>query len=1154
MRSAILRAVSLSVVAAAGLSCASQTDDATGAAPVLQPTRSAYEERAIAAGGVVTSVDADGLPRFIWADDQQHPAVRARTTDAAAREHVERFAAAYGITGAAVGAMRAEPIRRTERGDHLIRLVQELDGIEIYRGELKVVLRPDLSLVALSGTPSRVTGAKPADRAFRLTPGQAVSRALGDLYKTTVPDGLDSFDRPTEGADAWIDLPAVAAVRLAEPARARKVFYRDQDRLVAAYMTEFYSSRDQGTTSDAFRYFIAARDGRVLERRDLTAHEAFTYRAYARPVGTNTPTDGPQVDYNPHPAGIPDGSDPAFQDAILVTMESFKKQPAGVIDPWLAASAITTKGNNVDAYADLVEPDGFSAGDVRARTTGDRTFDYAYDHTLEPNANLVQQRASVTNLFYVVNWLHDYWYDSGFDEAAGNAQVRNFGRGGVGGDVLLAEAQDFGGLNNANMATPADGMSPRMQMYAWGGPESRSLEIDPGDLMLQTGYAVFGPQEFDTTGEVVLAVDGTPPTSDACQPLTNDVAGRIVLVDRGTCSFALKTLAAENAGAIGVIIANNVAAVPPPNLGNTDPPTIVTIPTLAITLEAGNTIKALLGSGTVTARMFRDTGTGRSGAIDNMVVAHEWGHYLHHRLSNCGSFQCAALSEGWADFNALHNSLQGIDDPDGTYALGIYAPRLIGDSGYFGIRRFPYSVDQTKNALSFRHIQNAEALPATPSQLNGAPNSEAHNAGEVWATMLWEAYVALQKNPNGRTFNQVKRAFANYVVLGLELAPIDATYTESRDALLAAVQLTRPSDLQVIAEAFAVRGAGTCAIGPPASASGDLTPVTESFATGSRLEIVSVAVDDSSNTCDADGLLDGGETGRVTVRVTNKGPTPLTDTMVTLSTTTPGVTFPGGNTAVIASLPPFAVRQVRIRIRLDASVTTTTTVDLNATADNAAACEPSVVDAQTFLVHLDEVANASATETVEVRNPPWEETGTLEGVWTRVTETAADHAWHGADSGTTGDVSLVSPPLQVSGTGIFTISFDHAYSFEFSPGAPATYWDGGVVEITTDGGTTWEDISAYDDPGYDGTITDTSGNPLAGRMAYGGTNPSYPATDPVTLNLGPGLGGQTVQIRFRIGTDAAAGAPGWTIDDIAFSGIDNTPFGVVVNDDGVCIP
>ena len=50
--------------------------------------------------------------------------------------------------------------------------------------------------------------------------------------------------------------------------------------------------------------------------------------------------------------------------------------------------------------------------------------------------------AAVTQLFYVTNWLHDWCYDSGFDEAAGNAQHDNFGRGGLGGDPLHAEAQD----------------------------------------------------------------------------------------------------------------------------------------------------------------------------------------------------------------------------------------------------------------------------------------------------------------------------------------------------------------------------------------------------------------------------------------------------------------------------------------------------------------------------------------------------------------------------------------------------------------------------------------------------------------------------------------------------------------------------------------
>jgi len=1155
MRVELARGVSLAAVAAACFACSN--DPARPDSPARQVDHSPYEERAAAAGGVVTSVDSEGIPRFIWAADAQ-PARTAHSPGDAAREHLERFASAYGLSKGALANMRTTAITRTPRGDHLVRMVQELDGIEIYRGELKAVVRPDLSLVALAGAPSRVTTAKPADRAFRLTQGQAVSRALGDLYKVSVPDGFESLSKLGEDVrDRWVELPSLSSVQLSEPARARKVFYRDGDRLVAAYMTEFYSSRDQTTSSDAFRYFIAASDGRVLERRDLTASEAFTYRVYARTGGNHPPTDGPQQDYTPHPTGFPDGTDPAYVDAILVTTDSFKNEPTGALDPWLPATANRTLGNNVDAYADLVTPDGYSTGDKRAITTGPLTFDYTYDHELEPAANNNQHRAAVTNLFYVINWLHDYWYDSGFNEAAGNAQNNNFARGGVNGDRLHAEAQDFGGINNANMATPADGMSPRMQMYLWSGPETRTLEIDPGDLFPATGFAAFGPTDFDVTGNVVLAVDGTPPTSDACTPLTNNVVGRIVLVDRGTCSFALKTLAAENAGAIGVIIANNAPGVPPPNLGNTDPPTVVTIPTLSITLEDGNNLKALLAQGPVTARMFRDVSTGRTGAIDNMVVSHEWGHYLHHRLSDCGTFQCSALSEGWADFVALHAALQSGNNLDGTYAMGIYAPRLLGDSGYFGIRRFPYSVDSTKNALSFRHIQNGEPLPVT-TPMNpfwiGTANAEAHNAGEIWASMLFQAYVDLQKNPRGRSFNRIKRAFADYVVLGLQLAPTDATYTETRDSILAAIQMTDPADVQVVADAFALRGAGTCAEGPPASADGDLGPVVESFETSGSLDILSVTVDDSVDTCDADGLLDGGETGKVTIQLANKGPVGLTNTSVTLSSTTPGLIFPGASSKVLPNVGAFATKTVKFNVRLDGAVVTSMGVlDLTVTVDNGDSCVATVVEAITPQIHLDEIAGASATETVEVRNPPWTEAGTMTGVWTRVAESPTDHAWHGADSGTSGDVHLTSPPLVMSGSGPHIISFDHAYSFEFSP-SPVTYWDGGVIEITTDGGATWQDISVYDDPGYNGVITNTSGNPLADRSAYGSTNPSYPASDPVSLSLGPGLSGQTIQIRFRIGTDAAAGAPGWTIDDIVLDGFDNTPFGIVVDDDEVCIP
>lgn len=62
--------------------------------------------------------------------------------------------------------------------------------------------------------------------------------------------------------------------------------------------------------------------------------------------------------------------------------------------------------------------------------------------------------------------MHDVWYHYGFDDASGNFQFNNYGRGGSGSDEVMAEAQDGSGTNNANFATPPDGQNPRMQMYA----------------------------------------------------------------------------------------------------------------------------------------------------------------------------------------------------------------------------------------------------------------------------------------------------------------------------------------------------------------------------------------------------------------------------------------------------------------------------------------------------------------------------------------------------------------------------------------------------------------------------------------------------------------------------------------------------------------
>ncbi len=122
------------------------------------------------------------------------------------------------------------------------------------------------------------------------------------------------------------------------------------------------------------------------------------------------------------------------------------------------------------------------------------------------------------------------------------------------------------------------------------------------------GSAAFGPAltAAGVTGNVVVGLDPAdaagPLTTDACSALTNAaaVAGNIALVDRGTCAFTVKVKNAQNAGAIGVMIANNTWASAPPGFAGVD--ATITIPSVGITQADGATFKANIASLNVTLR------------------------------------------------------------------------------------------------------------------------------------------------------------------------------------------------------------------------------------------------------------------------------------------------------------------------------------------------------------------------------------------------------------------------------------------------------------------------------------------------------------------------------------------------------------------------
>ncbi|KAI9349196.1 Fungalysin metallopeptidase-domain-containing protein, partial [Obelidium mucronatum] len=93
------------------------------------------------------------------------------------------------------------------------------------------------------------------------------------------------------------------------------------------------------------------------------------------------------------------------------------------------------------------------------------TFQYKFDASQSSSSSTSNRDAAVTNMFYVTNSVHDILYHYGFDEASGNFQEDNFGKGGRGSDAVIANAQDGSGTNNANFMTPPDGQNGVMRMY-----------------------------------------------------------------------------------------------------------------------------------------------------------------------------------------------------------------------------------------------------------------------------------------------------------------------------------------------------------------------------------------------------------------------------------------------------------------------------------------------------------------------------------------------------------------------------------------------------------------------------------------------------------------------------------------------------------------
>ncbi|MGH8444262.1 MAG: M36 family metallopeptidase, partial [Solimonas sp.] len=1029
-----------------------------------------------------------GSSTFIWADRAARAptvgkigaAARKPALETFARQYLRQQASRLALNASSVDTATLSDLQDLGRGPVVARFTQRIGKVEVFNRQLNVMMDRDGRPVAASGY-----FADSADVKQAKTPGfsadASTSAVVSAFRQLGVTIGLGALQRTeTRGDYSYYALNTLLnAFGLSRAVRVKPVYYALPDKLVPAYYVEIVGRRGVSPTTVAWSYVIGE-DGSRLFAKDLVSYEdaqPFSYRVFADADGIHQPFDSPLGNgYVPFPGTSINQELPRISAvANLVTLTS---GPISTGDPWLANDATTTTGNNADAFLDtgaqlsiplnlpidLPTGDGYIAGsgDLRTSLTGTRTFDYAIRADDDPSG-LPARNAAIVNLFYMNNWLHDWWYDHGFNEVSGNAQNSNYDRGGVDGDGISAQGQDSSGRNNANMATPADGGSPTMQMYLFDGPTKGEVRMTaPTDSgALKFAGAGFGPTSFDVSGDVVLVNDGSAPVSNGCNDLLTipdptglgvipaipalpdlRLIGKIALIDRGTCSFSAKEQFAMLSGAKAMIVVNNGDG-DPIVMGDSTIPDIpiglpisvgqlYTVPAVMIRKDAGEAIKAALAGGGVKMHVKREVSIDYDGTLDEMVISHEFFHHVSNRLVNNGSglsnTQGGGMGEGWSDVDSLLLAVRpddlktaGNDHWQGPYPTGFY----VIPSYYFGIRRAPYSTQFGINPLTFKHIESGVAIEGAPLAFgaDGADNAEVHNVGEVWANMLWEVYASLLQ---AHDFATAQTRMKDYVIAGLKMTPSSPTFTEARDGVLAAALATDPADYALAARAFAKRGLGLHAVSPDRSST-DNAGVVESYvalaAPAPTLLPGIGSTADGYDDCDGDGVLDAGESARLTFALFNNGVyTPGDTVTATVSSKAAALSLGGGKLSFVAP----AVGQTAtatLVATLAPAASSPLTATLTLALDTPAMADPAVEYPAEASVDL--LVNYDVTRTAT--SDDFEYPTIAASGWTRVSqgttaqwEIVSDnddlgggHYWYAPDLETASNLYLETPSFSV---------------------------------------------------------------------------------------------------------------------------------------------
>lgn len=991
---------------------------------------------------------------------------------------------------------------------------QTYEGVELYNAisglhlkEGKVVFVADRFIADVA---SKVNALKPA-----LKPEKALLRAAEDL-------GMNKKQRDIKVLKAEKNKSAeFAGGNISRNNIPSHLMYYPTEggRLRLSWVMEIQDTR----SSDHWMTFVDAQTGAILEKVNHTISCTFPGHNHSAqlisdecledaglqrmtmPSKSTTEDFTPLLDgasYNVFP--IPVESPLHGTRSVITNPADATASPYGWHDTngLPGAEYTITRGNNTYTYLDQ-NADNRPDTIVVPNGGANLTFNYPFNSNLQPSNS---RAAAITQLFYMTNIMHDFAYQYGFNEASGNFQQNNYGRGGRPNDAVNAEAQDGTDTNNANFGTGADGNAPRMQMFIWNAAAGNAFIDAPAGIAGKYPIrgASFGNRLTTTplTAEIAVGVDGSGASNLGCQTLLNPASlkGKIVLIDRGTCTFETKARNAQAAGAVACVICNFENTLPG---GLADDPVItgVTIPTVGMRSGDCELMKQAMAREKVVLTLVAPEITGPDSidaSFDNGIIAHEYGHGISVRLTGGPSVATCLnndeqMGEGWSDFFALVTTVK--PNQNGKSARGVGNYVLYEGLDGTGIRRAPYSTDLKVNGQVYDDIIGT---------------SFPHPVGEVWAAVLWDLYWAFVDkygwDPDlyrGKGGNNIA---IQLVMDGMKLQNCSPGFIDGRNAIITADAINNGGANEcLIWEVFARRGLGWSADQGSTSNRNDGLQTFDN-----RPECIKTLKVEKL----VDAEITAGDTINVTLLVYNHKNTSV-------------------NNVVLNDELPNGLNLIPVSV----SGSTKTSVSNGVASFEIGSLAPGGSKIIRYLA----ISNRNRPSVRQA----FDDVETATGMWTKVSLEGQDtfrissskpykgtNAWTILGSRLSVDQTLtLKENFSVSGAQP-VLRFYQNYDIEAAQ-------DAGIVEVSTNGGLTWQYIpdSLIFRNGYTRPVVYTTFS-VPRLRGFSGSTGQYV---PTYVDLSK-YKGQNIRVRFRFGSNEDTGntrTQGWFIDNIEFMDLVN---------------